>query len=38
MKKSFKIYIDSLDVFDELSDEEIGRLFKAIRAFHREGV
>lgn len=32
MKKSFLIYIDSLDILDELSDEEAGRLFKAIKS------
>lgn len=31
-KKSFLIYIDSLDILDELSDEEAGRLFKAIKS------
>ena len=34
MKKSFKIYIDSLDILDDLDDSEIASLFKAIRAFH----
>ena len=33
MKKSFKLYIDSLDVLDELSDEQAGQLFKAIREY-----
>jgi|FLOH01.1.fsa_nt_gi hypothetical protein len=33
MKKSFKLFIDSLDVLDELSDEEAGKLFKAIREY-----
>ena len=33
MKKSFKLFHDSLDVLDELSDEEAGQLFKAIRAY-----
>jgi len=35
MKKSFLMYIDSLDVLEELSDEEAGQLFKAVRAFHQ---
>lgn len=38
MKKSFLIYIDSLDVLEELSDEEAGQLFKAVRAFHQNKV
>jgi len=33
MKKSFKLYTDSLDVLDELTDEQSGQLFKAIRAY-----
>ena len=31
-KKSFLLYIDSLDVLDDMSDEECGKLFKAIKA------
>lgn len=37
MKKVFKIFIDSLDVLDELSDEQAGQLFKAIRAYEVSG-
>ena len=33
MKKSFKLFLDSLDVLDELTDEQSGQLFKAIRAY-----
>lgn len=33
MKKSFKLFIDSLDVLDELTDEQAGQLFKAIRQY-----
>jgi len=33
MKKSIKIFIDSLDVLDTLNDEQAGQLFKAIRAY-----
>lgn len=33
-KKSFLLHIDSLDILDELTDEECGMLFKAIRAHH----
>ncbi len=33
MKKSFKLFHDSLDVLDELSNEQAGELFKAIRAY-----
>lgn len=32
-KKSFILYKDSLSVLDELSDEQAGRLFKAIKAY-----
>ena len=32
-RKSFILHKDSLTVLDELSDEEAGRLFKAIKAF-----
>jgi len=34
MKKSFVLYDDSLDILDELSNEEAGKLFKAIREHH----
>lgn len=33
-RKSFIIYSDSLSVLDELTDEQAGRLFKAIKAYH----
>ena len=36
MQKSFIIYDDSLDVLDELSDEQAGQLFKAIRNYRKE--
>jgi len=32
-KKSFLLYIDSLDILDHLSDEQSGKLFKAIKAY-----
>jgi hypothetical protein len=32
-KRSFLLHIDSLDVLDDLTDEECGMLFKAIRAY-----
>ena len=32
MKKSFLLYIDSLDILDELTDEQAGQLFKAIKS------
>ena len=35
MKKSFILHLDSLDVFDELKDEEVGKLFRAIRDFEK---
>ena len=34
MKKSFIIYTDTLNILDELDDEQAGRLFKAIKAYH----
>lgn len=37
MKKSFKLFIDSLDVLDELSDEQAGQLFKAIHHYELDG-
>jgi len=35
-RKSFVIHIDSLDILDDLSDEQAGQLFKAIRS-HQVG-
>lgn len=35
-RKSFLIYIDSLPVLDDLNDEQAGRLFKAISAYHND--
>jgi hypothetical protein len=34
MKKSFLIYVDSLDILDELKPSEIANLFLAIKAHH----
>jgi len=34
MKKSFLIHLDSLEILDELSDEQIGKLLKAFRSYH----
>ena len=34
-KKSFVLHIDSLDVLDDLSDEQAGKLFKAIKAYQK---
>lgn len=34
-KKSFLLHIDSLDILDELTDEEAGELFKAIRGYQK---
>lgn len=34
-KKSFIMHLDALDVLDELTDEQSGMLFKAIRAYQR---
>ena len=36
MKKSFIIHLDSLNVLDELTNEQAGQLFKAIHDFHRD--
>ena len=35
MQKSFILYNDSLDVLDELNDEQAGKLFKAIRNYQK---
>ncbi len=32
-RKSFIIHIDSLNILDELTDDQAGRLFKAIRSY-----
>tara|TARA_B100001063_G_C16779142_1_gene569404 strand:+ start:21428 stop:22075 length:648 start_codon:yes stop_codon:yes gene_type:complete len=34
-KKSFILHVDSLDVLSDLSDEQAGKLFKAMLAFHK---
>lgn len=34
MKKSFLIHLDSLEILDELTDEQIGKLLKAFRSYH----
>ncbi len=36
-KKSFLIHIDSLDVLDDLTDEQCGQLFKSIKSYHLDG-
>jgi hypothetical protein len=35
-RKSFVLHIDSLDVLDELTDEQAGLLLKAMRSFHND--
>lgn len=35
-KKSFLLHIDSLDILDELTDEQAGKLFKAIKAYQKQ--
>ena len=37
MKKSFILYNDSLEIFDELTDTQAGKLFKAIIQFEVTG-
>jgi len=34
VRKSFLIHVDSLDILDELSNDQCGELFKAIRSHH----
>jgi len=34
MKKSFILHHDTLNVLDELTDEQAGKLFKAIFNYH----
>lgn len=34
-KKSFILHIDSLDIIDELTDEQAGQLFRAIKAYQK---
>lgn len=34
-KKSFILFLDSLDILDDLTDEQSGQLFRAIRAFEK---
>ena len=36
-KKSFILHIDSLDVIDDLTDEQAGQLFRAIKSYHVDG-
>ena len=35
-RRSFLLHIDSLDVLDELSDEQAGMLLKAMRGYHND--
>ena len=35
-RKSFVMYLDSLEILDELTDEEAGKLFKAIKLYQLE--
>ena len=37
-RKSFVLHVDSLDVLDELTNEQAGMLFKAMRSFHIDDV
>lgn len=36
-RKSFLFHIDSLSIFDEMSDAQIGVMLRAIRHFHVTG-
>jgi len=36
-KKSFILHVDSLDVIDDLTDEQAGQLFRAIKNYHAGG-
>jgi hypothetical protein len=38
MKTSFLIHIDSLNILDKITDEQAGKLFKAIHHYHKHGV
>jgi len=33
MKKSFILYIDSLDIIDDLTDEQVSVLFRSIKKY-----
>lgn len=35
-RKSFIIHLDSLDILDEMTDEQAGKLAKAWKAYHKE--
>ena len=35
-KKSFLLHIDSLDILDDLTDEQAGQLFKAIKSYQKK--
>lgn len=35
-KKSFVLHLDSLDILDDLTDEQAGKLFKAMYNFQKE--
>lgn len=37
MKNSFLLYVDRLEVLDEMTDEDAGKLFKAIRDYVKDG-
>lgn len=34
MRKSFLLYVDTLEVLNALTDEQAGQLFRAVRAYH----
>ncbi|MGL6120176.1 MAG: DUF6291 domain-containing protein, partial [Fusobacteriaceae bacterium] len=38
MKNSFVIYNDFEEIIEELSDEQVGKLFKAIFKFEKENI
>lgn len=36
-KKSFILYYDTIEILDDLTDEEAGKIFKAVKAFEMTG-
>ena len=34
MKKSFVIHLDSLDILEELTDDQVGKLLRKMKSYH----